>query len=268
MRTPLKFVVLAALSLALPQSASAQCGPDPSQPQLQGEVIYDVSGGDLITVIAQPFAENSLVGTWLAVKTIVEEPPQTFQIIANTHFEQWNISVFTVAENLEVTGGSNWWMYSEQDTFDIFAALGGPAVAYCTAGTSASGCNATLSSTGTASASAPSGFLLCAEEVEGGKDGLYFLGTNGRQANPWGSGSSFQCVVPPVGRAGLLTGNGTTGSCDGFFDQDLNAYWAANPSKNPGAGALVQAQLWYRDPQSPSNQTTSLSDALEFSVCP
>jgi hypothetical protein len=30
----------------------------------------------------------------------------------------------------------------------------------------------------------------------------------------------------------------------------------------------VQAQLWYRDPGSTSNQTTSLSDATEFSVGP
>ena len=37
---------------------------------------------------------------------------------------------------------------------------------------------------------------------------------------------------------------------------------------NPGAGAIVQAQLWYRDPVSTSNQTTSLSDAIEFCVSP
>ena len=35
-----------------------------------------------------------------------------------------------------------------------------------------------------------------------------------------------------------------------------------------GAGTVVQAQLWYRDPQNTSNQTTSLSDAIEFTVAP
>ena len=35
---------------------------------------------------------------------------------------------------------------------------------------------------------------------------------------------------------------------------------------NPGAGAAVQAQLWYRDPLNTSNQPTSLSDAIEFCV--
>ena len=73
-----------------------------------------------------------------------------------------------------------------------------------------SGCQATLSMAGTASASASSGFTLMAASVEGAKDGLFFFGTNGFQANSWGNGSSFQCIVPPVKRAGVLFGTGTT----------------------------------------------------------
>jgi len=145
--------------------------------------------------------------------------------------------------------------------------LPGP-VAYCTAGLSASGCRASLSASGTPSATAPSGFLLQAAGAEGGKDGLFFFGTGGRQANPWGNGTSWQCVVPPVARGALLAGTGSAGVCDGAYGMDLNARWTAKPTQNPGPGATVQAQLWYRDPLSTSNQTTSLSDALEFRVCP
>jgi len=142
---------------------------------------------------------------------------------------------------------------------------------FCTAGTSASGCTATLSAAGLASATAPSGFVVTASGVEGAKDGLFFFGTGGRQANPWGNGTSYQCVVPPVKRAGLQTGAGTSGACNGAFSQDLNGLWCptcSNPAKNPGAGALVQAQLWYRDPFNTSNQTTGFSDAIEFLVSP
>ena len=142
---------------------------------------------------------------------------------------------------------------------------------YCTAGVSAAGCQALLSTSGTASATAPSGFTLSAATVEGQKDGLFFFGTNGQQANPWGNGTSFQCVVPPVTRGGSLSGSGTIGACDGSFAQDLNATWCSAcpyPQKNPGVGTIVQAQLWYRDPLSTSNQTTSLSDAIEFGVGP
>ena len=35
-----------------------------------------------------------------------------------------------------------------------------------------------------------------------------------------------------------------------------------------GAGAVVQAQLWYRDPPNTGNQTTSRSNAFEFVVGP
>ena len=143
-----------------------------------------------------------------------------------------------------------------------------PAVTYCTAGTSASGCQAALSASGTPSASAPSGFDLMAASVEGAKDGLFFFGTNGRQANPWGNGSSYQCVVPPVKRTGLVGGTGTSGQCNGSLSQDMNAHWTAFPAKNPGSGATVQAQLWYRDPLNTSNQSTSLSDAIEFVTGP
>ena len=142
------------------------------------------------------------------------------------------------------------------------------AEAYCTAGTSASGCQATLSTFGYPSATLPSGFSLLAAAVEGQKDGLFFVGSNGRQANPWGNGTSYQCVVPPVQRTGLLSGSGTTGTCDGAFGRDLNAFWSAQPAANPGAGATVQCQLWFRDPQNTSNQTTSLSDAVETVVNP
>jgi hypothetical protein len=150
----------------------------------------------------------------------------------------------------------------------VFTSLPGGS-AYCTAGSSANGCQASLSAAGTASATAPSGFVLQATSVEGAKSGLFYYGTNGRQAGPWGTSSSLQCVVPPVIRAGLLVGGGSVGACDGSFVQDLNALWASNPAKNPGAGASVQAQLWYRDPLNPVNsKKTSLSDGYEFTVAP
>jgi hypothetical protein len=147
-----------------------------------------------------------------------------------------------------------------------------PAVtSYCTAGTSASGCQAVLVAGGTPSAASGSGFTLSAASVEGARKGLFFFGTSGRQAAPWGGGSSFQCVVAPVYRAGIQNGGGTLGACDGSFSVDLNALWCAGcpkPAINPGAGTLVQAQLWYRDPLNPSGTTTSLSDAVVFARAP
>jgi len=142
---------------------------------------------------------------------------------------------------------------------------------YCTAGTSASGCKAQLSSIGTASATSGGGFNVFATSVEGAKDGLFFYAQNGRQANPWGNGTSYQCVVPPVKRGGLLVGSGNAGTCTGSFIQDLNARWCPTcpkPSHQPSPGTRLQLQLWYRDPFSTSNATTSFSDAREVDVSP
>ena len=147
-------------------------------------------------------------------------------------------------------------------------ALSAPGVAYCTAGTSAAGCTALMSAAGIPSATLPTGFVVSSGSVEGSINGLFFFGVNGQQANPWGNGTSFQCVVPPVFRGGTLVASGTSGVCNGSFQQDLNARWTAKPAQNPGAGATVGIQLWYRDPLSTSNQTTSLSDAYEVSVQP
>ncbi len=69
-------------------------------------------------------------------------------------------------------------------------------------------------------------------------------------------------------RGRLLAGSGTPGACDGDLSQDLDARWTAKPSQNPGAGAVVQAQLWYRDLLNTGNQTASLSGAVEFCLAP
>jgi hypothetical protein len=140
---------------------------------------------------------------------------------------------------------------------------------YCTAGTSAAGCRAQIAGTGTASASAFSGFTLDATGVEGGRAGLFFYGPGGRTANAWGTGTSLQCVAPPFRRASFLAGTGTPGACDGVLSQDLNALWCSvcpSPAANPGAGTLLQAQLWYRDPANTGSKTSSLSDSIEFGV--
>jgi hypothetical protein len=142
-------------------------------------------------------------------------------------------------------------------------------VSYCTAGTSTNGCNATLSSTGVARASATSGFTLSVSNVEGQKQGLFFYSVTGRQAAPWGGGSSFLCVKAPTQRLPAQSSGGTAGACDGGFSADWLAYVTGAPSAIGAplqAGLTVQAQAWYRDPPAP--KTTHLSDGLEFILAP
>jgi choice-of-anchor B domain-containing protein len=154
------------------------------------------------------------------------------------------------------------------DGFKVLNLLCSPVTSYCTPGTTASGCQVGLSTTGIPSLSAASGFTITGDDGEGSKDGLFFFGQNGRQANPWGGSTSFQCVVPPVQRTPLISGVGSNGNCDGTWAFDLNTWTAANPAKAPAAGTPTQLQFWFRDPQNTSNQTTSLSDAVEFQMAP
>ena len=142
---------------------------------------------------------------------------------------------------------------------------------YCIPGSSAKGCFATLSTFGTASVGESSGFVVTADGVQSGINGLYFYGVNGPQMAPWGNGSSFQCVVPPVIRFPVQTSTGPTENCSGNFSLDLNAAWCPTcplSVKSPGAGAEIWLQLWYRDPQNTSNQATSFSNAAMIGVCP
>ncbi len=146
-----------------------------------------------------------------------------------------------------------------------------PVVSYCTAGTSASGCRATLSASGVPSASALTGFTITVSGVEGAKTGVLLVGAGGRQSAPWGGGTSFQCVLPPISRTGLVTVSGTPGACDGTHDLDLNAVWCSTcplAVQNPSPGTVMQAQFWYRDPLNSFASPTSLSDAVEFTVSP
>ena len=139
---------------------------------------------------------------------------------------------------------------------------------YCPSGLSASTCLSVICGAGTPSATASSGFVVTAQDMEGAKSGRYFWGANGQQQLPWGDGASFQCVVGPVSRGALLSGGGTVGNCDGTFSYDLNTRWTQQPHQNPGAGAVVQMQLWTRDPLNTSSQKTILSNGLQFTVGP
>jgi len=140
---------------------------------------------------------------------------------------------------------------------------------YCTAGLTSNGCTARMSATGNASATASSGFTLVASGVEGGKLGLIFYGVSGPSATPWGLKPSFKCVASPVQRTPLQAAGGTVGLCDGVLTLDWNAFVSSRPKALGGpftGGETVWAQCIFRDPPIPP--TTSMSDAMVFSLCP
>ena len=139
---------------------------------------------------------------------------------------------------------------------------------YCTAGTSTSGCVATMSSQGAPSRTAGSGFNLICSNVEGQRYGLILYGTAPGAALWAINGTSYICVAPPQGRTDPQTSGGTSGGCNGTFTIDFNLYLATHPNSVGApysAGQYLYAQGWYRDPAAPKG--TNLSNGIQFAFC-
>ncbi|MCC7015270.1 MAG: lamin tail domain-containing protein [Planctomycetes bacterium] len=143
----------------------------------------------------------------------------------------------------------------------------GAVIAYCTASTTAQGCNGAMSANGVPSASGSSAFVLVAAQLDGQRNGIQFYGVSGPAAFPFGSG--VLCMAAPRQRTGVRNSAGQIGQCDGSITLDWNAFVAANPN-TLGApfqpGELVWFQTWWRDPASPGG--TALSAALQFTFAP
>jgi hypothetical protein len=184
------------------------------------------------------------------------------------------------AWRLEFTQGAQIGQFEGIRVIEVDGLIGTcpPPVSYCTAGTTSSGCHATMGSAGTPSLSNFSPFTLTCTNTEGNKNGVFFYSITGRNASPWGiNGTSFLCVKSPTQRMNPVLGSGgTAGQCDGSYAVDWNAFVAANPNKAINqalvTGTLVTTQVWFRDPASGTGPVgakgTALSDGLEFTVCP
>ncbi|HTF90875.1 MAG TPA: hypothetical protein VK843_20815 [Planctomycetota bacterium] len=150
---------------------------------------------------------------------------------------------------------------------------GNPAI-YCTAKINSLGCTPTISSTGASSASAGSGFTIRASSVRNQKPGLMLYSVTGRAAVPFQSG--FRCVNVPVRRTTAANSGGTAlpaSDCSGVYAIDMNTFTVGGLGGNPIPalgiqGTTVDCQWWGRDPGFPAPNNSTLSDALEYVVCP
>ncbi len=135
---------------------------------------------------------------------------------------------------------------------------------YCTAKTGGSGCTPAVSFLGTPSASATSGFLVCADALVGGQPALVLYATRPAYARALGSG--VLCLQPPLVRAPALAAGGTSGACDGSIDFDVNAWSASGVGPALAAGESGYAQVWGRDSTDPLGGI--LSEAVAFLIAP
>ena len=139
---------------------------------------------------------------------------------------------------------------------------GGGVTSYCTAKTTSGGCTPNLTSSGTPSASAGSGFVVSSPSVQPGVVGIFFYGQSGMLSAPFQGG--FLCVNPPLLRTPMQS-SGAAGACAGLFSIDFNTYTASGVDPSLVQGSTVFIQNWFRDPPEPISGS-GLSNALTFTI--
>jgi hypothetical protein len=147
-------------------------------------------------------------------------------------------------------------------------------VTYCTAKVNALGCTPVIGSSGAASASAGSGFVLTGSNVRNNKPGLVIYTSAGRAAVPFQSG--WRCINSPIRRSTAMHSGGTAApanDCSGVYAIDMNAFATGMLGGLPAPyllvpGTVVGAQCWGRDPGFAPPDNSTLTDALEYLICP
>jgi hypothetical protein len=147
------------------------------------------------------------------------------------------------------------------------------ATTYCTPKVNSQGCIPTIGSSGTSSASAGSGFVIQSTNVRNQKPGLAIYTNAGRAATPFQGG--FLCLASPIRRSIALSSGGSAlpaNDCTGVYSIDMNSFAVGGLGGLPAAyltvaGTLVDAQFWGRDPGFPAPNNSTLSAAVEFTVC-
>lgn len=165
---------------------------------------------------------------------------------------------------------ANWTgVFGESTPSYYFAAwepLSEGGIPYCVAKSSSAGCLASMSATGTASATSPAPFDVIATEVANAKSGLVFYGS-GDDNIPFQGGTL--CVATPVRRTPIQSSGGSSppiSDCSGVLVIDFNAWIQSGVDPALVPGANVYAQAWYRDPQDPTGFQIGLSNGLRFTI--
>jgi hypothetical protein len=165
------------------------------------------------------------------------------------------------------------WSHVDDIILSVHGCSGTPTT-YCTAKLNSLGCLPVIGWSGAPSATAGSGFVVSGSNVRNNKSGLLFYGISGRSTTPFQGGTL--CVKTPIRRTPAVNSGGSpspANDCSGVLAIDMNAFAVGALGGMPlaaltVAGTVVNCQFWGRDPGFPAPINTTLTDALEYTVCP
>ena len=189
----------------------------------------------------------------------------------------WQVAGGPGIKRVKITGlnGFNGGGFIDMDDMEVdYGPICPAPVTYCTPKVNSLGCTPGISATGTASASALNGFVVKGSNVRNNKPGLLIYTNNGRSAIPFQGGTL--CVNSPIKRSTQLSSGGTvppSSDCTGVYAVDMNAFAHGVLGGIPApylvvAGTLVDCQIWGRDPGFAAPNNSTLTDGLEYTVCP
>ena len=139
-----------------------------------------------------------------------------------------------------------------------------PAV-YCTALVNSQGCTPSIGYSGSSTLSGADDFMVTSTMVLNEKNGIMFYGF-APNAVPFKGGTL--CVQQPLKRTPLQNSGGNAGPDDCSGNLSFHFSQAYMTSNGLGAGTMVYAQFWHRDPASAPPGKVGLTDGLSFEIRP
>jgi hypothetical protein len=213
--------------------------------------------------------------TWIGDLNVSSGPGSEFQDLAfDASGQLWGIWYFGGAYKIDTTNATATLAFNTGTLAGIAFKSDCQVTTYCTAKINSLGCMPQIGSTGLPSVTVGSGFNVSAVNIRNNKNGLLFYGVSGQAALPFQGGTL--CVKAQVRRTPSVNSGGTpapANDCSGVFSIDMMLFSVGGLGGNPLAaltvpGTIVDTQWWGRDPGFVPPFNTTLSDALEYRVCP
>lgn len=158
-------------------------------------------------------------------------------------------------------------LYDQIGFASIAFAPGCVSTMYCTGKPNSEGCIPRLDISGQVSVS-QIGAIVTVTDVPTASTGFLTYGLNGRAATPMQGGGTL-CVAPPLRHSPLGVARKHSHAwppCFTWWTMDMSLYLSFQPPLPPGT--IINCQWWGRDPGFSAPNNLSLSNGLEFTICP